>query len=475
MRSNNRSQILLIGTGSDLETKLCTELRARAYGVATASRGDEGLAKAMELTSGVVVSEINTPGLSGLEFLRRLLPMRPSFKVILIDRALSERTATKAASLGAFQVLSKPFDFSELLESIRRAALSSQPIFGPLEPGEAEFEQTGLIGSSQPMRKLYQEIRTAASSSISVLILGATGTGKELIARAIHQLSSRAKHPFIPINCNEITPTLFESTVFGHERGAFTGARDSRAGCFEQAKGGTLFLDEIGDLDMTIQVKLLRVLQEGCVVRVGGHSAIPLDIHVIAATNRDLDQAMQVDQFRKDLFYRLYGFLIRVPELKNHPEDIRDLVRYSLRKFHKDSASRAPSIWPQAVKFFEKQPWPGNVRELENAVRRAVLLAQGQPIGCDHVEQACEPLNPTTKDKRRAGVDTPTDLIERAKRGEAKNVHATVMGRAEESLIRKTMAHALGNKAKAARWLGLRRETLREKLRRYGILPPFWN
>ena len=469
MESKSRSQILLVGADSDVESRLRAELGARHYSVTTVGRGDEGLHQAIELGVDVVVSEINIPGLSGLQLFNRLHFFKPRLPVILIADAASKGTVSDATRVGVFRFLSKPFDFLELLEFIRKAALSTQAVFSALDHGEAEFDRTGLIGTSRFMRQLYQQIRVAAGSSISALILGATGTGKELIARAIHQQSSRAKHPFIPVNCSALTTTLFESEVFGHERGAFTGARGSR-GLFEQANHGTLFLDEIGDLCPDIQLKLLRFLQDRCIHRVGGQSEVPLDVRVVAATNRDLENAMKAGQFRQDLYYRLSGYPICAPHLEEHPEDIRDLVRHFLRKFQKESSIGALSIGQEAVEFFQMQSWPGNVRELENVVHRAVLEAQGQPITLAHAEAACKSRNQMAKGERRAGRDTPTDLLERAKRGEVKNVHARVIEQEERYLFMRAMSESKGNQSIVAQWLGITRATLRARLRRFGML-----
>jgi len=285
-------------------------------------------------------------------------------------------------------------------------------------------------------------------------------------------LSNRAKHPFVSVNCNAVTPTLFESEVFGHERGAFTGAGGSRQGLFERANQGVLFLDEIGDLGVEMQLKLLRFLEERRIQRVGGRQEVAVDVKVVAATNRDLGEAIKQGKFRKELFYRLNGFSIKPPQLAEHPEDILDLVRYFLGQIQQIEARGPLSIRREAVQFLEKQTWPGNVRELKNTVHGAVLHAEGEPIGLSHIELAYEPPKETAKDakdKRRAGGDSPTDLLERASSGEIGDAYHRYLGQEALRMIRKAMAVALGSKAKAAKLLGMRRGTLRQKLREFGL------
>ena len=468
MSSKLRNEILLVGIGADIESKLRAELQPKTYGFTTVARGDEGLAK---VTDGVdvVVSEISAPGLSGLELLNRIRQVKPRTPVILIDNAFSTGAAGEAARLGAFQFLSKPVDFAELLQAVRLAPLTYRALFPALEPGEAEFRNTGLVGMSRPMRELYDQIRVVAASQIPVLLLGATGTGKELIAKALHRLSSRVRREFVAVNCSAIPLSLLEGELFGHEAGAFTGAGRRQIGVFQRANRGTLFLDEIGDLSPEIQVKLLRFLEDGRVPRLGANRESQLDVRVIAATNCDMEKAIEAGKFRHDLFYRLAGFTIKPPRLDNHREDIPDLARHFLRRVEETGAAGPLRIHREAIEFLQKRSWPGNVRELKNAVHRAVLMSHGQPVGLTQVELACQPLMPKSKPRH----DTPTDLLDRAQRGEEKGVYAKIMAQTERSLIGKTIARTGGNKAKAARWLGIKRETLRAKLRQYGIRPPF--
>ena len=316
-----------------------------------------------------------------------------------------------------------------------------------------------------------------AATTVTVLIRGETGTGKELVARAIYQHSGRAAQPFIAVNCAAIPETLLESELFGHERGAFTGAHARRVGRFEQANHGTLFLDEIGDLSLSTQVKLLRVLQEKYIQRVGGNEKIPVDVRVLAATHRDLETALKEKEasrtfrFREDLFYRLSGVTITLPPLSQRPDDIPDLVKYFMQRSGGELGVDAPSIQPEAIAFLQNQAWPGNVRELENVVRQALLLARNYPIGLEHVQEACSRTRKPVllSDQTIAGYFS--ELLARAERGEADGVHAKMIEEMERELFARAIQLAQGNQAKAARWLGVTRTTMREKLIHFGLHP----
>ena len=305
---------------------------------------------------------------------------------------------------------------------------------------------------------------------MTVLIRGETGTGKELVARALYQHSDRAEQPFIAVNCAAIPETLLESELFGHERGAFTGADVRRIGRFEQAHGGTIFLDEIGDLSPNTQAKLLRVLQEKCIQRLGGKETIAIDARVIAATHRDLEAAMAAKEFRDDLFYRLSVVVITLPPLRERAEDISALVQYFLRRYGKELGAAHASIHPKAMQLLGEQAWPGNIRELENAVRKALLLARGQAIGPAEIQQA---LNATPA--RIAGASPiaayVSELLAAASRGAMQDVRAALLENADRKLFAQAIKLAHGNQSKAAAWLGVSRLTMRDKLIQFGIHP----
>jgi DNA-binding NtrC family response regulator len=371
--------------------------------------------------------------------------------------------------LGAYDYLLKPFDMPRLIELVRQAADSNRLMAEPVSLGEDGAPHDALVGQSAAMQAIYKEIGRVASKPVAVLIRGETGTGKELIARAIYQHSDRANAPFIAVNCAAIPDTLLESELFGHEKGAFTGAQSRRIGRFEQAHRGTIFLDEIGDMTTGTQVKLVRVLQEGCLQRLGGKENIALDVRVIAATHRDLETAIRQKEFREDLYYRLNVVVLPLPPLRNRREDIPDLVRYFLRKHGPSMGNSAPSIHPDAVDFLRSQPWPGNVRELENIVRKALLLAQNYTMTLEHVRAALQKNSAPAFSAGRAFGEYVDDLLAAARRGELADAHARAIDSAERELFARAIHEAQGNQAKAARWLGVTRVTMKAKLVQFGL------
>jgi DNA-binding NtrC family response regulator len=321
------------------------------------------------------------------------------------------------------------------------------------------------------MQSIYKEIGRVATRSVGVLIRGETGTGKELIARAIYQHSDRANAPFVAINCAAIPETLLESELFGHERSAFTGAVARRIGRFEQANSGTIFLDEIGDMTPGTQVKLVRILQEKNLQRLGGKEMIPLDVRVIAATHRDLDAAIKQKQFREDLYYRLSVVVINLPPLRDRKEDIPDLVGFFLQKYAGESGVKNPSIHPDAIEFLQAQSWPGNVRELENVVRKVLLLAQSYTISVEHIRAALAKVVLPVALAEKSIQKYVDELIAAAQRGELSDARARLQETVERALYSRALATAHGNQVRAARWLGVSRQTLREKLIQFGLHP----
>ena len=467
MESNSRIEILLVGTElAGLHAEL-----ARTYRVTTATHSEEAFGKALSSDVDVVVSPLHAESISGLQLLVEVHPARPRLPIILISGQTTPDMAIAAAKLGAYELLVAPYNTSQVRDLIQTAVQASKAVgVTALAPGEQEFRSTGLVGMSPTMQELYRQIGLAADTSSTVLIQGATGTGKELVARAIHQHSIRAKQPLLTVNCAAITETLFESELFGHEGGAFTGAsRSSKIGRFEQANHGTIFLDEIGELPLEMQVKLLRVLQDSRIQRVGGKREIPLDIHVIAATNRDLEKCIQTGKFREDLYHRLNLFAIRTPPLQDHTEDIVPLVRHFLRTIQADKPLASLSIERDALRFLHRQSWPGNVRQLKNTVIRAAIEARCQTILLRHVQQICAPNRYLSTGEIAARSGPLTDLLEKARAGEVSDLHKIVVERAERSLFARAMDFAKGNQAMVARLVGTTRRTVREKLHQFGI------
>jgi nitrogen regulation protein NR(I) len=465
------ARILLIEDDAGIRETLQRVLTEEGHSVAVDQRGDEGLEHAARERFNVVITDFRLPGLSGLDLVRELHIMQPRLPIILITAFGTTETAIEATKLGAYDYLLKPFELPELIELVRKAADSNRLMSEPVALGVPGAAADALVGRSAAMQAIYKEIGRVATKPVNVLIRGETGTGKELIARALYQHSDQANAPFIAINCAAIPETLLESELFGHERGAFTGADARRIGRFEQADGGTIFLDEIGDMTLGTQVKLMRVLQEKCVQRLGSKEATPVDVRVVAATHRDLEAAILQKQFREDLYYRLSVVVIALPPLRSRREDIPDLVRHFLQKHGPELGNPKPSIHPEAMDFLQAQSWPGNVRELENVVRKALLLAQTYTINVDHVHAALSKTYTLASSADRSFGDHVDALLAAARRGELSDIHARVLESAERELFTRAIHQARGNQAKAARWLGISRITMKAKLVQFGLHP----
>ena len=472
IQMNQRPKILLIEDDSGIAAALKKDLQAEGYDVAVATRGDEGNSRGQKEVWDVVITDLKMPGQSGIDLVAQLHAAKPKLPIIMMTAFGTTETAIEATKLGAYDYLLKPFDMGEMLDLVAKAVSSSRLMSEPLDMGEVRSAQSAIIGNSRAMQALYKEIGRVAGTTVTVLIRGETGTGKEMVARAIYQHSGRATQPFIAVNCGAIPETLLESELFGHERGAYTGAHARRVGRFEQANLGTIFLDEIGDLSPGTQVKLLRVLQEKYIQRVGGNEKIPVDVRVLAATHRDLESAMQERQFREDLFYRLSGVTIMLPPLGHRAEDIPELVRYFLHRSGPELGIQSPSIQPEAIAFLQSQVWPGNVRELENVVRQALLLARGYSISAELAQQAYTRARKPVAASDQTIAAYFTELLTRAQRGETAGLQARMVEEMERELYTRAIQMTEGNQAKAARWLGVTRTTMREKLIHFGLRPP---
>jgi nitrogen regulation protein NR(I) len=461
----------LIEDDSGITDTLQRLLTAEGFEIAIEKRGDDGLAHALKDSFNLVITDLKLPGLNGLDLVRQLHAAKPRLPIILVTAFGTTETAIEAMKFGAYDYLLKPFNIPQLIELVRKAADSNRQMSEPVGLGETNHSRDALVGQSQLMQNIYKEIGRVAAKPVSVLIRGETGTGKELIARAIYQHSDRANAPFIAINCAAIPETLLESELFGHERGAFTGADAKRIGRFEQADKGTIFLDEIGDLMPGTQAKLLRVLQEKTFQRLGGKETISVDVRVIAATHRDLETAIREKQFREDLYYRLNVIAISLPPLRARREDVPDLVRYFLGKHGSDLGNSNPSIHAEAMEFLQSQSWPGNVRELENVIRKTMLAAQGYSITLDHVRAALNKISGENYSAMRSFGEYVDELLAAARREEMVNIHARLLETAERELFTRAIQQSQGNQAKAARWLGISRITMKAKLVQFGLHP----
>jgi nitrogen regulation protein NR(I) len=466
------ARILLIEDDSSLAANLCDVLREDGFEVTVCNRGDEGLRRASKDESDVVLTDLRLPGLGGLELVQRLHDTQPRLPVVLMTAHGTIETAIEATKLGAYDYLQKPFEMQALIGVLHCAVDAGRLMREPVSlPDAPVVGRTALVGTSRAMHEVCKQVGRAASKPVTVLIRGETGTGKELIARAVYQHSARAKAPFVAINCAAIPENLLESELFGHERGAFTGADQRRIGRFEQANKGTLFLDEIGDLPANTQVKLLRVLQQQTFQRVGGSEPISVDVRVIAATHRNVEAMIQEGKFREDLFHRLNVVCLRLPPLRERREDIPVLVRHFLRKYAGDFGIESPAISSDALTVLQADAWPGNVRELENVTCRLLLAARGFSIHADSVRQILGAREAGVPLSGQSFAAFARDLLARAQKGDLHDAHARMLAEAEREVLTQAITLAEGNQARAARWLGLSRLTLREKLKQLGLHP----
>ncbi len=467
-----KTEILLVEDDFSLAESLERVLSLAGYGVTLAACGEVGRERASQKRFAAVLTDFKLPGLSGLELVKQVHAANRRVPIILMTAHGTAELAIEAIKWGAYDYLLKPFEMPDLLamieDAVARSALSSDPI----EITDKRAPSLALIGNSGVMQGIYKEIGRVAATSATVLIQGESGTGKELVARAVWKYSSRAMQPFVPVNCTSIPETLVESEMFGHERGAFTGAEKRHIGRFEQAHNGTIFLDEIGDMTLPTQAKLLRVLQEKSFQRVGGREPISTDVRVIAATHRNLKIAIKEKQFREDLYYRLNVVCITLPPLRNRPEDIPELVGYFLRRQSAEMGIDQPSIETKAMQFLQEQAWHGNVRELESALRRALLVTPGYPITLEDVRRGMIVSSESGAKSEQSLSVLVRDKLSRAKCGEAIDVYAELVGTLEHELFAQAMKLASGNQLRAARWLGISRLTLRHRLRKLGCTEP---
>ena len=448
---SRQANILVIDDEESMRDSCQQTLSRAGNRVEVAEEGSRGLAMLERESFDLVILDLKMPGLSGMEVLKKIRERDPEAMVIVITGYATVESAVEAMKRGAYDFIPKPFTPGSLRVIVRRAldrrelALENVLLRGELK---ASFGPEVIIGQSESMKKVEELVRKVGPTDTTVLISGESGTGKELVARAIHRHSSRRDKPFVVVDCGSLVENLFESELFGHVKGSFTGATATKYGRFELANGGTLFFDEIGNISINIQTKLLRVLQEREVTKVGSSQVIKVDVRIVAATNKDLQKAVKAGTFREDLFYRLSVVPITLPPLRERRDDIPLLANHFLRKYNKKRRKNIRAISDRAMKALVEYNWPGNVRELENAIERAVVLAENDVVKpSDLLYYGLTVETPSTSDA--GGAQRLIDL--------------------EREHIAKTLKMFNGHRGKAAKSLGIDRKTLRVKLKRYGI------
>jgi two-component system response regulator HydG len=461
------AQLLIIDDHDSMREGLELLLRRRGHRTLSAESGQKGLEILDEVGVDLVITDLKMAHLDGIEVLRRIRERHRTTDVLVMTGYGTIEKAVEAMKLGAVDFISKPFSSEEfgvkidrlLAERAERHEENGErvPPLPPLEVDDLDAGYAGLVGSSDVMKDVFRWVHRVARSDSTVMVYGESGTGKELVARAIHEGSSRSTGPFVRVNCGALSESLLDSELFGHEKGAFTGADRQRRGRFELADGGTLFLDEIATISSTTQVRLLRVLQERELERVGGEETIPVDVRIIAATNASADQLLTSGSFREDLFYRLHVVPITLPPLRARPSDIGLLARHFVEKLQGRTCSEVRSLSEAALERLQEHDWPGNVRELENIIERALVLAEGDVLGVEDL--------PWLRSTSRAPSDNDGEALLPPDGADLNQI----MERMEERLIRQAMERADGVKAEAARLLGLKPSALYYKLEKYGI------
>jgi two-component system response regulator HydG len=457
MNPDEQATILVVDDDPGHRTTLETIIRSWGFRVEVADDGSKAVEKVKERPFDLILMDVRMTMMSGIEALKLIKEYNPAIPILIMTAYSSVESAVEALKAGAYDYLTKPLDFEVLKLSIEKArdhmGLKTENK-ALKEKLRSEFDLKNIIGKSRPMKDLIDMVAMIAPSEATVLITGQSGTGKELIAKAIHFNSPRKDRALVIVNCAALTETLLESELFGHEKGAFTGADNRREGRFMQADRGTIFLDEIGEMSGLMQAKLLRVIQERELQRVGGDVTIKVDVRILAATNRDLQQEVADGKFREDLYYRLNVVTLNVPPLRDRRDDIALLAQHFLERYAKKNRKRVKGFSPVAMDMLLKYEWPGNVRELENALERAVILLAG-----DHITEKELPLSIT----QTYSEQSDWMPLQSATNGSLSLVEI------EKMAIIAALEEAGGNKSEAARRLGINRKTLHKKLKDYGV------
>ena len=471
-REENSLPVLLVDGRPQELSGLAEGLEQAGFPVRIAESGGEGLELAMAEDFAAVLTEYRLEGSGGLEIIERLHEAKPLLPVFLMNGAADSTVAIRAVQAGACDFLPKPVDATEFLalldEALAGVRAAATRVVAPSAGDRGAGE---LMGRSRAMAKVYRDLAKLAATPVTVLIRGETGTGKELVARALHKYGHRSHQPLVTVNCAAIPEHLLESELFGHEKGAFTGAVAQRVGKFEQAHGATLFLDEIGDMDLSLQAKMLRVLQERQIQRVGGRTEIPVDVRIIAATHQPLEQMVQEGRFREDLFYRLNAASLWIPPLRDRFGDVDVLVEHFLSDYGHELGVEEPRISKGALTFLASQAWPGNVRQLQNVLRRALVKRRQFVISREDVDELMMAEGEGNPPPLPSGglSELVREVLDEARQGDNEGAYREMHARVDEILLREALRQSGGNQARAARWLGITRYTLREKLKN---LPP---
>ncbi len=498
-------KILIIDDDDEIRYSLNRVLTSRGFITEEASSGEAGIECAKQSAYEVIFLDNRMGGMNGLEALQHLRSDLPEAMIILMTAFGTTQTAIEAMKYGAFDYIIKPFDLKKVLEITEKAIQAHQDLvkskteYAPLLNSEDYKE--GIVGSSEAMQAVFKSIGQVATSSVTVMVTGESGTGKELVSKCIHQHSLRSGKPFLAVNCAAIPENLIESELFGHEKGAFTGATQQRLGKFELCDGGTLFLDEIGDMALPTQTKILRALQEGEIQRVGGEATVKVDVRMIAATNRDLEKMVREKSFREDLYYRLNVMRIRIPSLKDRLSDVPELVDFMLQRLSKERASTVSQISKEAMQVLSNYNWPGNVRELENTIQRSMVLAQGDTIlKKDLPQEVLDAVEATGEGQFEEEIEVGSDALSLESgipemvrenldegtigpvpkmpfEGLMDLVYERVREKFDRNLVQelekeltiRALKETGGNQVKTSTLLGITRTTLRKRIETYGL------
>ena len=457
-------KILIIDDEKSIRDIFSLMLKEKGYIVETAENGKEGLSKTKKFIPDIVLLDMNLPDVSGIEVLSEIKKSLPKTEIIIMTAYGTIKNAVEATKLGAYDYLEKPVDNEELLLVISRA-LEVKKLTREVEELKSElsakYKFSNIIGTSSKMNSIFQLMEKIAKVDGTVLITGESGTGKELVARAIHYNSPRRNGPFVVVNCGAIPKELIESEFFGHTKGAFTDAKTEKTGKFELAQKGTIFLDEVGELSQEAQIKLLRALGEKEIVKVGGTKTIPIDVRVIAATNKNLEEEVKKGNFREDLYWRLAVLSIHLPPLRERKEDIPLLCEHFIKKYNQELKKEIKGISPKAMDYLMKYSWPGNVRELENVLYEAMVLAEKEIIDVNNL-----PLRITgIKKNEEREAEIIQDL-----NGPLCEIINSMTEKIEKRMIENALKKSKGNRLEAAKILGISRKTLFNKMKRYNLL-----